>query len=401
MQNKPFFTFVFSLLFILSGSVERLSAQKIPVLQATDDHAVIHDGANVKINWKLDPKVRPDIYYVNLPYKKSKIDLITDKGKISFNTRYGKSYDAVVILNAKDSCHIRILAREDPSFIAMQHLGIQNSPVEIPFSIIGSRIYFKGLLNQKEEVNIQFDLGAGTSCVNKQSSERLKILFTGKSTVSNTQGVHEARTSSGNTLQIGDAVWKEFPLTEVGNMKADEDLIVGNSFFRNKIVEIDYDRKVMTVHDELPSKAGDFKKQPVFYEQHRPKFYVDFFQEGKKYSFWFLFDTGREGTMLIGDDFTGQGKNWENLKELQMLNERKLVRLNAFIGGREFKDIVTNAADPLKPTGRPTLFGNQILSQFNVILDNKEGMLYLKPNGRINEPYLNYDRYLKEVAHKK
>lgn len=401
MGNKAFFTFIFSLLLVVSGSFEWVSGQKIPVIQATNDQAVIYDGANVKVNWRLDPKIRPDIYYVNLPYKRSKVELVTDRGKVSFTTQYGKSHDAIVILNGKDSCYVRIQAKEDPTFISLEQTGSKRTAVEIPFTITGSRIYCKGLLNQKEEVNIQFDLGAGTSCVNKLSSDKLKVTFTGTSTVSNTQGVNEARKSSGNTLQIGDAVWKEVPLTEVGNMKPEEDLIVGNSFFRDKIIEIDYDRKVMTLHNELPAKAKGFKKQPVFYEQHRPKFDVEFIQEGKKYSFWFLFDTGREGTMLIGDDFTSQGKNWDNLKELQMLNGRKLVRLNAFIGGREFKDIVTNAADPSNPSGRSTLFGNQILSQFNVILDNKEGMLYLKPNSRINEPYLNYDRYLKEVANKK
>ena len=101
--------------------------------------------------------------------------------------------------------------------------------------------------------------------------------------------------------------------------------------------------------------------------------------------------------MLIGDDFTRQGNNWESLKELQIINGRKIIRLDAIIAGREFKDIVTNAADPSKPAGRPTLFGNQILSHFNVILDNQKGFIYLKPNSRINEPYFNYESYLKEV----
>ncbi|AZA85112.1 hypothetical protein C1637_10320 [Chryseobacterium lactis] len=400
MINKLFFALIFLSLFLSSGWVEVVSAQKhIPVIKATSDHSVIYDGTDVKIDWKLDPKLRPDIYYVNIPYKKSKVELVTDQQRISFNTQYGESHNLIVLLNGKDSCFVRIMAKEDPSFNSLKPAGPY--PLEIPFTIIGSRIYCKGLLNEKEEVNIQFDLGAGTSCVNKLSSEKLKLTFTGKSTISNTQGTNEARTSSGNTLKIGNAVWNDIPLTEVGNMKAEEDLIVGNSFFRDKIIEIDYDRKIMMVYTELPAKAKEFKKQRVFYEQNRPKFNVSFVQNDKKYSFWFLFDTGRDGTMLIGDDFTSQGKNWENLKELQMVNERKLVRLNAFIGGREFKDIVTNAADPLKPTGRPTLFGNQILSQFNVILDNTKGMLYLKPNGREKEPYMNYERYLKEVVNKK
>jgi hypothetical protein len=90
--------------------------------------------------------------------------------------------------------------------------------------------------------------------------------------------------------------------------------------------------------------------------------------------------------MLIGEDLTGQDDNWNKLQAFQMLNGRKTVRLDATIGGQAIKDIVTNAADPAKPGGRSTLFGNQVLNHFNMILDNKRGLLYLKSNSRTNEP---------------
>jgi hypothetical protein len=178
-------------------------------------------------------------------------------------------------------------------------------------------------------------------------------------------------------------------------------LIIGNSLFRDKIIEIDYDKCLMIIHDQLPGNLKNYKKQAVFYEQHRPKFKTKFIQNGKKYSFWTLFDTGRDGTMLIGEDFTTKGQNWNNIKELQIINGRKIVRLDAIIGSKKFKDIVTNAADPSKPAGRPTLFGNQILIQFNVILDNQNGNIYLKPNGRLNYPYSDYKSYQIEMSKKK
>jgi hypothetical protein len=102
--------------------------------------------------------------------------------------------------------------------------------------------------------------------------------------------------------------------------------------------------------------------------------------------------------MLLGEDFTSIGHNWDDLEPLTMISNRKIIRLNASIAGVEFKDIVTNAADPAKPNGRPSLFGNQILNHFNVILDNQEGFLYLKPNGRIKEPYSNYEGYLNQMS---
>ncbi|GAB2777041.1 hypothetical protein GCM10027275_20010 [Rhabdobacter roseus] len=382
---------------MLFGLSSPLFAQKkLPVIKATQENAFILDGDQVKVNWTLEPGLKPDIYYVNIPLKGSKVTLQTDQDKISFKTKYGQIYDLIVLLRETDSCLVRIVAREAPTPVSMQ-LN-KTYPQSIPFTLIGSRIYFQGYLNGQKNVTIQFDLGAGASCVNRSASEKLALTFDGKAMVDNTQGVNEARVSSGNTLTLGDFSWSGVPLIEVGNMKPHEDLIIGNGLFRNKIIEIDYDKKLLTVHDQLPAYAKEYKKQAVFYEQDRPKFKADFVQNGKKYAFWFLFDTGRDGTMLLGEDFTSQGSNWANLKELQILNGRKIIRLDATIAGVEFKDIVTNAADPSNPQGRTTLFGNQVLNHFNVILDNRNGLLYLKPNSRKDEPYSDYESYLKQMA---
>lgn len=261
----------------------------------------------------------------------------------------------------------------------------------IPFKLNGSRIYLQGLLNEKEQVEIQFDLGAGTNCVNKMYSQKLNLLFNSTVIVNNTEGVHEARTSTTNKLSIASLQFDSIPFTEVGNMRDYEDVIIGNGLFLDKVIEIDYDKKVFIVHEQLPRYAKKYTKLPVIYVQNRPKIKASFVQNGIEYWFWILFDTGRTGTMLIGEDFTGQDNNWQNLKELTILDDgRKIVRLDATIAGVVFKDIVTNAADPAKPRGRNTLFGNQILNHFNFILDNIHGQLYLKPNGRSNEPYANY-----------
>jgi hypothetical protein len=385
-----------AILFCIGLSFGLLAQKKLPVINAMNERALIFDGDDVRIDWKLDPNQKPDIYYVNIPLKAGKVILKTDQDKISFKTKYGESYDFIVLLNEKDSCFTRIIAKEAPTPVSMK----VNNPYSqhIPFTLIGSRIYFRGHLNSQKEVTVQFDLGAGASCVSKGATEKLQLSFDGKAMVDNSQGVNEARVSGGNRLMLGDFTWSGVPLIEVGNMKPHEDLIIGNGLFRNNIIEIDYDRKLLIVHDQLPAYLRDFKKQAVFYEQDRPKIKADIIQNGKKYSFWFLFDTGRDGTMLIGEDFTSQFKNWENLKELQVLNGRKIVRLDAIIAEIEFKDIVTNAADPSNPQGRPTLFGNQLLNHFNVILDNRKGEIYLKPNKRKDEPYSDYESYLKQMS---
>jgi hypothetical protein len=381
---------------LISGSLTAFAQpKKLPVIPATSAEAQLLDGKYVRLAWHLDPSAKPDIYYVNVPRKPGRVTLVTDKAKINIDTRFGKSYDLLVLLNGRDSCHIRVVAGFDTASQWQAAGGHGNQPDTIPFTLQGSRIYLKGILNDKK-VNVQLDLGAGTNCVNKTSSAKLGLAFDSKRMVSNTQGLNEMPVSSSNRLSLGRFSWRSLPLTEVGNMQPEEDIIIGNTLFRDKILEIDYDRLVMVVHTRLPATARGYNKQPVWFEQSRPKFEATLRIAGKTYPFWFLFDTGRDGTMLIGEDFTGVGNTWNELTPLTVINGRKIIRLDAVIAGTTFPDVVTNAADPAQPKGRPTLFGNQLLNHFNVILDNIHGDLYLRPNGRANEPYSNYQSYLDE-----
>ena len=384
-------------LFLATAAGAFAQSSKLPMLAASTREAIITDGQHVRLNWQCDPNADPDIYYVNVPREKSKVTFRTDKGELSFSTRFGKDYDFSIVVNGSDKCHIRISAKDDPKSVRYAQ-SRHSFPDTIPFVLNGSRVYLAGKLNGNYPVNIQLDLGAGTSVINKSVSEKFALHFDSKTMVSNTQGVAEARTSLRNTLEIGNLLWKDLSFTEVGNMHPEEDLIIGNSLFRNKVIELDYDHKLLTVYDKLPGKAKTYHVQPVFYEQNRPRFEAAFTQNDQTFDFWFLFDTGRDGTMLIGEDFTGQDDNWNKLQAFQMLNGRKIVRLDAMIAGQTIKDIATNAADPAKPAGRSTLFGNQVLNHFNMILDNKKGLLYLQPNSRSNAPYSRYKPDLKPAA---
>ncbi|PZR29216.1 MAG: hypothetical protein DI535_04035 [Citrobacter freundii] len=382
---------------LILGTNISYAQQKISIITAASEKAWISDGANVKMDWRLEPEAKPDIYYVNLPSQKSIIRFKTDQDELSIHTSPGKRYEFVVLLNGKDSCHIQIASVLPPDVAYLKTSA--SYPLRVPFKLINSKIYLDGQINSKS-VHIQFDLGAGTCVVNRKSSEKIGLVFSSHKMVSNTDGLNKERTSLGNQVIISGLHWDDIPLTEVGNMDDFEDIIIGNGFFRDKIIGIDYDKKELTIYESLPKDAKSYKKMPVYYVQHRPFFNVELVHNHKKYNAWFLFDTGRDGSMLIGNDFTGSANNWEELQPLTTVNGRKIVRLDAFIAGVEFKDIVTNASDPAVPNAKASLFGNQILKHFNVMLDNKTGTLYLKPNSLSNDAYFNYDSYLKQTSNK-
>lgn len=385
------------LVMFIVGMQISYAQQKIRTIKSASEKALISDGENVKMDWHLEAGVNPDIYYVNIPSQKSVIKFTTDQDELIMNTQPQKKYDFVVLLNSKDSCHIQIASVLPPD---AAHLETKNGyPIRVPFTLLNSRIYLNGQVNHKD-VLLQLDMGAGTSVVNRKSSEKIGLEFSSHKMVSNTHGLNKERTSLNNQVTISGLQWNNIELTEVGNMDDSEDIIIGNGFFRDKIIGIDYDKKELTIYENLPNKAGDYKKMPVYYVQNRPMFNAEIVHNNKKYSSWFLFDTGRDGSMLIGNDFTGSKNNWEELNPLTVANGRKIIRLDAFIAGVQFKDIVTNASNPAVPNAKASLFGNQILKHFNVILDNKKGTLYLKPNSLTHEPYFNYDSYLKQMSNK-
>lgn len=365
---------------------------KLAVINSSKPTVTIRDGYFLGLNtWHLDPKAKPDIYYTNIPRKNNKVTFTTDRDSISFDTHYGQTYDFIILLNGKDSCYTRISANYNQPVSPASYI---NKPIHIPFTMRGSRIYFNGTLNGHPNIAIQFDLGAGTSVINKNSVSKTGVKFDGKTTVSNTSGINEAPTSSNNTIDLSDLKWEHVSLTQVENMDKNEDLIIGNSIFDDKIIQVDYDRKIMTIYNEMPAVPPGYQGLPVFFEQHRPKIQTTVTVAGKKYTDWFLFDTGRDGTMLIGEDFAGKFDLWNKFRTILSLGNKKIIWLpEVSLGPLTFRDIVTNAANPAKPAGRPSLLGNELLNHFNFILDNQQGVIYLKPNSLQGNSYSNWTEF--------
>ncbi|MCW3119038.1 MAG: hypothetical protein JWM28_3120 [Chitinophagaceae bacterium] len=387
MKNLLFLICVFAFIPVIHAQ------NKLPVIRAGAGQAMIRDGENVKIdNWILDPKAKPDIYYTNVPRKNNKVTFITDRDSISFDTRYGQVYDFVV-LKGNDSCYTRISANYQ-GMVNPDLPGQANGTVSIPFTMRGSRIHFNGTVNGHPGIDIQFDLGAGGCVVNKNSVVKTRVKFDGTTMLTNTQGTNAAPTSANNSLFLAGLRWDHIPLVQTENMKDDEDLIIGNSLFGDKILEIDYDKKIMTVHNRLPAMATSYSSQPVIYDQHRPRIQATVTVEGKNYKDWFTFDTGRDGTMVIGEDFVGRFGLWDKFQTLLTLGNKKIVRIPAVkCGALTFRDIVTNAANPAKPSGRQSLLGNELLNHFNVILDNQQGIIYLKPNSLEGNSYSDWKSF--------
>ena len=363
---------------------QNLSAQQeLPIIRASSRNVKILDGLNYKPNfWVIFPETKPDIYYLDIPRKSTQLRFITDLDSISFNMNYGEVKDFIVLLNGKDSCYTRISANY-PNLKMPRNRTPGNDT--IPFSMRNNRIYLNGKINDSEQLTIQLDLGADAVNLNKKSSGKIKINYDRKGNLLNSDGSHETRVSSNNNIEIHGLTWSAVEIYETRNMNTYEDAIIGNGFFLDQVYKIDYDNRILILYENFPEHETGYVKQNMILDNGvRPVFEVTFRFDQKDYTDWFLFDTGNTGVGIVGNSFLVKNNLYKNFSNLISFGDKKV----AFIPELNIANqTITKGVITLEKKNKNYsnykfggLIGNKILKRYNVIIDNRAGFIYMKPN---------------------
>ncbi len=337
------------------------------------------------------PERKPDYYFVELPQKDHKVSFITDLDSISMDVTYGKDYDFIILLDGKDSCYTRVSARYK-NLNALTRKNIFNGPDTIPFTLGDNhKVYVKAKLNGANGSNIQLDLGAGGVIINKTSLNKVKMNFDGKVNLANSDGVNQVPSASKNLLQIGNLVWDSVPIAVAGNMKTGEDLIIGNSLFLDKILEINYDKQILVVYDSLPPFATAYSRHDLILDGGiLPYIKVSLAIRNKKQTGWVMFDTGARTTILNNADVPITYRVLTELAAMIGLDDAVIPKLdigNYRLSGFEYK------ARDMGGGELRMILGNDLLKRFNLVFDNRNGYLYMKPNSLTTAAYGKRDEY--------
>lgn len=363
---------------------QNLTAQQnLPLIHANSKNVKIKDGLNYKSDfWVIFPETKPDIYFLDIPRTTTLVKFITDIDSISFTMKYGETKDFIVLLNGKDSCYTQISANY-PNLKIPKKINLGNDT--IPFTLKNNRIYFKGKINDSEILNIQFDLGADAVNINSKSLKKINIKFDKKGTLINSDGMNETRVSSSNEFEIHGLKWSDIEIYETNNMENYEDAIVGNGFFLDQIYKIDYEKSVLILYDILPEIETDFLKQNMILDNGvRPVIEVVFKFENQTFKDWFLFDTGNTGNGIVGNSFLRKDNLYNQFSNIIGFGGKKMAFIpQLIIANQTISDGVITLEKPNKNGSNYKfggLIGNKILKRFNVIIDNREGLIYMKPN---------------------
>jgi hypothetical protein len=178
--------------------------------------------------------------------------------------------------------------------------------------------------------------------------------------------------------------------------------IIGHKFFKNNLVEINYQKKKVVIHlnNEGTRQKLDkkFKSVPITIERSKPYIYTTVVTNGEEIPAKLLIDIGNSDAFWIFEnnkiklpqknfpDFLGKGFSGDI--------EGHRAKLEKFsIADFEFKNPIVSFPDSTSIRNvkmvpdRIGSVGGEILKRFTLVLDYADRKLYIKKNSKFYEPF--------------
>lgn len=272
----------------------------------------------------------------------------------------------------------------------------------IPFELTDyNNLSVQAVLNEKETVHLMFHTATNEVELTEDAVKKLKsIKFDG--TVNDVKSwggaENESRFSKGNSIQIGAMKWENVLLWEDKNSGQYTDGKFGLNLFKNKAVEIDFEKKVIVVYSELPDKAKKYDKLKIIHQNNSMFLEATSEINGAAYVNKFLIHSGYSGAVLFDDVFAVDNKLEEKLKitgekELKdsfghVLKTKKAMLPSFVIGNQKLTDVSVSFFSGTKLQQSMSVLGGDVLKRFNIIFDAKREYIYLKLNNLKDAAYL-------------
>lgn len=385
-------------------------SQSLPLIKANSEKISMRDGNSPLTQYwdHLSTKVKPVVYHINKANLTRTVIFYTDIDSIVFKVSPGKLYNFKVLLREKDTCYAQLsTVFQSPISNGTSHKS--SSADTIPF-VLGPDhyIHIKGSINHSQQLDLIFDTGANLFILTEKGLHKSKVILDGTTENLGAGGFSTEKTSSRNSLELGKLHWKELPILFYdykGWLNADG--VVGFNTFEDKIVEIDYDKGLLILHQKLPNITAAYSRLPT---KHGPDgtFVEASLQKGSEIgSGWFLFDTGGSLTVAISGDFA---EKYDLHHRLQITGHSEVIGTGSIVNKAETAIlpgfslagfVVQNVPIQfnLGKSGyyeKAGIIGNAVLKRFNVLIDYPNGKIYIKPNHLLNTRFtpLNWKKIL-------
>ena len=376
----------------------------VPVVRANSPIVDVREGGRLqKGGWEITPGLPLDIYSPRRGTEPATVVFITDVESRSFVVRPGEMVDFIFLLNGRDECRTRIWMKERP---AQRAEGTPPGPVEMPLKFIRGKPHVQGRINDSEPLWLLFDTGAATTLVYPSAlGKGLALEFDGATLSAGSGGVVNRKTSSDVRISIAGLRWDHESAIYVEKQTDGGDGIIGVNIFEGKVVELDYDRMVMRVHDSLPEEATSYDGLPIVYAGTLLTVPGTVRFGPTRATVPMVFNTGGSGA-LMGNALVLEpdgvrverrviGRTNVGGIGLRQAKADVILVPEFQIAGHELRDVPMVVPDrdgqaDVPGVDDPAARGMlclDVLGRFNTLLDLRDDRVYLKPNSQFRAPF--------------
>lgn len=187
--------------------------------------------------------------------------------------------------------------------------------------------------------------------------------------------------------------------------------IIGNHFFKNNLVEVNYNAQKVVIHNKKKFKQAwlkNFTKLKINLENGKPFLDAKIVLNNENYKTKLLVDTGNSDAIWLFenkikvpnknfDDYLGRGFGGEILGKRAKID---LFKIDSF----EFDNPIVSFPDSIAlknlkmAEDRAGSIGGEICKRFNLFFDYENELLYLQKNQNFDKPF-NYNKSGIEIQH--
>jgi hypothetical protein len=252
-----------------------------------------------------------------------------------------------------------------------------------------NNICIKAKVDQSDTLLLMFHTSANDITLTREAIKtKILIKLDQADSIKTWGGMAKSAYSEHHSLKIGNLVWGNLTVFDDENSGAGTDGKFGPDVFKDKIVQLDYDKKIMIVSDNLPEKLRGYSKQALKFDKGS-MFIEATLKSGKMvYKDFFMFHTGYGRSILLDPKIAKQySMNTHKTIETSELRDsfNNIIKVvtkempELRLGNKKIKNVplsiaARSASIPMK------VFGNDLLKRFNVIFDFQKNEIYLKPN---------------------
>ena len=153
-----------------------------------------------------------------------------------------------------------------------------------------NNIIFKSVLDNQDTLNLYLDTG-GTELVLKHSAIKARThLLDGKN--DQYKEINYEPLEGHYSLSLKNLKWDSLTIYPTSLLPEEADGHFGWNLFDGKVVELDYEKNWMVIHDALPAIANDYAKLDIEFINTLFCINSEVTVAGRKFTNRYLFDTG-------------------------------------------------------------------------------------------------------------